>query len=177
MITELANLLDNFPGAANQTCCFAHIVNLVVKSILLQFDVYTKRNGPLDNTADEILKLAVDLDLEEELSGDNDEDGEQGEDDNYEGWIDERDQMSEEQLEELEDHVQPIRLLLIKACELKVIPCDDTHVKFNKVVQISICNQELLNHHPSEMVLGSQGPGTRPQNDASRCPDTLELDV
>lgn len=133
MITELANLLDNFPGAANQTRCFAHIVNLVVKSILSQFDVSTKRNDPLDDTADEILKLAVDLDLEEELSGDNDEDGEQGEDDNYEGWIDERDRMSEEQLEELEDHVQPVRLLLIKACERKVIPCDDTHVKSTKL--------------------------------------------
>jgi hypothetical protein len=133
MITELANLLNNFPGAANQTCCFAHIVNLVVKIILSQFNVSTKRNDPLDNAADEISKLTVDLDLEEELSGNNDEDDEQGEDDNYKGWIDERDQMSEEQLEELEDHVQPVWLLLVKACELKVIPCDDTHVKSTKL--------------------------------------------
>jgi len=34
MIAELENLLDEFPGAANQTRCFTHILNLVVKSIL-----------------------------------------------------------------------------------------------------------------------------------------------
>jgi hypothetical protein len=34
MIEELANVLDEFPGPANQTQCFLHILNLVVKSII-----------------------------------------------------------------------------------------------------------------------------------------------
>ena len=34
MINELAKILNDFPGASNQTHCFAHILNLVVKSIL-----------------------------------------------------------------------------------------------------------------------------------------------
>ena len=30
MIEELANLLDDFPGPANQTRCFTHVLNLVL---------------------------------------------------------------------------------------------------------------------------------------------------
>jgi hypothetical protein len=105
MIEELANLLDNFPGVANQTCCFTHILNLVVKSILCQFDLPKAKA----NIADEILKLADGLELEEDVSA---KEGEEGEDDNMEGWIDEREEMSEEQMEELEACVEPIRLLL-----------------------------------------------------------------
>jgi hypothetical protein len=39
MIKELANLLEDFSRAANQTSCFLHILNLVVKSIIKQFDL------------------------------------------------------------------------------------------------------------------------------------------
>jgi hypothetical protein len=107
MIEELANLLNNFPGAANQTRCFTHILNLVVKSILCQFDLPKAKA----NIADEILKLADELELKEDISA---KEGEEGEDDNMEGWIDEREEMSEEQMEELEAHIEPIQLLLIK---------------------------------------------------------------
>ena len=34
MIEELTNLLDDFPGPANQMQCFLHILNLMVKSII-----------------------------------------------------------------------------------------------------------------------------------------------
>ena len=44
MIEELANLLDDFPGPANQTWCFLHIINLVVKSIIQQFDLPKSKN-------------------------------------------------------------------------------------------------------------------------------------
>jgi hypothetical protein len=110
MIEELANLLDNFPGAANQTRCFTHILNLVVKSILAQFELPKSQA----NIADEIWKLAEGLELEEEITAKDGEEGEEGEDDNVEGWIDEREEMTERQLEELEARIEPIRLLLIK---------------------------------------------------------------
>lgn len=42
MVKHLATLVENFPGAANQTRCFTHILNLVAKSILRQFDVAKK---------------------------------------------------------------------------------------------------------------------------------------
>ncbi len=110
MINELANLLDNFPGAANQTRCFTHILNLVVKSILAQFELPKSRA----NIGDDLLKLAEGIELEEEITAKDSEEGEEGEDDNVEGWIDEREEMGERQLEELEARIEPIRLLLIK---------------------------------------------------------------
>jgi hypothetical protein len=112
MIEELANLLDNFPGAANQTRCFTHILNLVVKSILAQFELPKGKA----HISDEILKLAEELELEDEISAKEGEGGEENDDDNVEGWIDEREEMSEDQLEVLEARVEPIRLLLIKVC-------------------------------------------------------------
>jgi len=115
MIEELATLLDDFPGAANQTCCFTHILNLVVKSIILQFDLLkAQADKVLDDAANEMLKLASNIELEDEISAKDGEDGEEGEDDNNEGWIDEQGEMTESQLEELDECVQPIRLLLIK---------------------------------------------------------------
>ncbi|OCH87574.1 hypothetical protein OBBRIDRAFT_693613, partial [Obba rivulosa] len=38
MINKLSNHTSTFPGQANCTCCFDHILNLVVKSLLCLFD-------------------------------------------------------------------------------------------------------------------------------------------
>ncbi len=58
----LQHLLDDFPGAANQTRCFAHIINLVVKSILRQFDVpKTKAKEALDEASKVLLHIAEDI--------------------------------------------------------------------------------------------------------------------
>ena len=51
MIDTLAEELPTFPGGANRTRCFTHILNLVVKVILRQFD------GVKDQ-ADEMLEEA-----------------------------------------------------------------------------------------------------------------------
>jgi hypothetical protein len=45
MIQELANLLEHFPGPANQMRCFTHVLNLVVKSIIQQFDLPKIKGG------------------------------------------------------------------------------------------------------------------------------------
>ena len=115
MIDELANLLDDFPGSANQTRCFTHVLNLVVKSIIKQFDLPKEQGDQvLDEAAEELLNLAGDIELEEELSAEDGEEGEEGEDDNNEGWVDERDTMTATELKELDTQVRPIRLLLTK---------------------------------------------------------------
>ncbi len=114
MFEELVNLLNDFPGAANQTRCFTHVLNLVVKSIIKQFDIPgVQADKVLDDAVEELLKLAGDIEAEEEVS-ECGKDGEDGEDDNFEGWIDERETMSEEELEELDACVGPVRLLLTK---------------------------------------------------------------
>ena len=120
MIEELAELIDDFPGPANQMCFFLHILNLVVKSILRQFDLPKSKksisndndgNDSLDQATEELLRLASDIDLEEELTANDDDDEE---DDNDEGWIDEHEEMTEDELRELAESVGPVRLLLTK---------------------------------------------------------------
>ena len=86
MIEELANLLDNFPGAANQMHCFTHILNLVVKSILTQFELLKDKA----NIPDKILNMAEELELEDEILAKEGEGGDKEDDDNVEGWVDER---------------------------------------------------------------------------------------
>ena len=91
MINELTNLLDDFPSPANQTQCFTHILNLVVKSVLHQFDLpKSKGDRILDDGAQELLSLAGNIEFEEdELARRDGKEGEENEDDNVEGWIDE----------------------------------------------------------------------------------------
>jgi hypothetical protein len=118
MINELTDLVNNFPGAANQTQCFTHILNLVVKSILRQFDLpKTKSGKSLDDGSKELLSLASNVEVEEEILS-RDEDGgvasEEPEDDNHESWIDECTLMDDDDLEELEESVKPVRALLTK---------------------------------------------------------------
>ena len=120
MVECLEVLIDDFPGAANQTRCFLHILNLVVKSILKQFDLPKKKKKPngndddqidemIDQASKELLQLAGDVEMEGELMVDDEED-----DDNEEGWIDEREEMTEDELRDLSASVAPVRLLLTK---------------------------------------------------------------
>ena len=44
LIAEFAKSVDEFPGEANQTHCFTHILSLVAKSITKMFDA-PKRNA------------------------------------------------------------------------------------------------------------------------------------
>ena len=122
MIEELAHLIDDFPGPANQTRCFLHILNLVVKSIIRQFDPPKSKKTPdgeeddesMDEATKELLKLACEIDLEEEITARAGDEGDATEDDNDEGWVDEREEMTEEELLELAESVRPVRLLLTK---------------------------------------------------------------
>jgi len=116
MIAELANLLDDFPGPANQTRCFTHVLNLVVKSVIRQFDLpKSKGDKILDDAAKELLSLAGNIEFEEdELARRDANEEEEDDDDNVEGWIDERTLMTDIELEELDESVEPVRLLLTK---------------------------------------------------------------
>ena len=121
MVTELADLLEDFPGPANQTRCFTHVLNLVVKSIICQFDLLNSkggRNRMFDEAAKELLSLAGNIDVEEDEASRDGEDGVEGEDDNVEGWVDERTLLDDEDLEELDKSVEPVRLVLTKVRKL-----------------------------------------------------------
>lgn len=108
MIDELAKILEAFPGASNRTRCFAHILNLVARCILKQFDL-PKAQWDDDETMRAMTELAANIDQEEAEMDDG-----EGEDDSEDGMIDITAEMSEEEIEELEQTAQPVRLVLVK---------------------------------------------------------------
>jgi hypothetical protein len=80
MIDELADLLPYFRGSTNRVRCFLHILNLVARKILMQFDLPKKKPGHLETDLDQ---LAGDIDEEEpetrrELGGGEDNDNDVG---------------------------------------------------------------------------------------------------
>lgn len=119
MVEHLATLVENFPGAANQTRCFTHILNLVAKSILRQFDVAKKTaDDPPDlNEAFDALALLAEELEDSGIPADNEDDGD-GADDNDNGLGDERGGMSEEDVAELEQSLIPVRLMLTKVDDI-----------------------------------------------------------
>jgi hypothetical protein len=99
-----------------------HVLNLVVKSILRQFELPKPKSGEsLDDGSKDLLSLAGNVEDEEEVLSREGEGGvaaEEPEDDNLEGWIDERTLMDNNDLGVLEESVKPVRVLLTKARRL-----------------------------------------------------------
>jgi len=113
MIAELAEILETFPGSANRTRCFTHILNLVARSIIHQFDLPKSQADAALNAADqELVDLAEELN-DEEMDGDLELEDDTDEDD-VEGWVDEYAQMLEEDRVELDESIRPVKLVLAK---------------------------------------------------------------
>jgi hypothetical protein len=114
MIDELEVMLEDFPGAPNRTRCFTHILNLVAKSVMKQFDLPKAKAGEaLTAAAQALSTLAGDIETEEtEMGGDMAQDGD--DDDDEDGLADVRDGMSDEEIAELDESLQPVRLVLVK---------------------------------------------------------------
>lgn len=118
MIDSLAEILDDFPGAPNRTRCFAHTLNLVAKCIMRQFNTpkTKKRQG-----GDGWDKAFVALDaLADELQSDSDEDDNESEpEENEDGEIEEgrydgREEMTAEEVRDLQKTVEPVQRVLVK---------------------------------------------------------------
>jgi len=90
----------------------------VAKSVIQQFDVEKgKADEALDEAELELRALAEGIDLEDvETQGDQEDD-----DDNVEGWIDERNVLSVDDHEELDVSVRPVKLVLVKVNKLKFV--------------------------------------------------------
>ncbi|KAF8718330.1 hypothetical protein AX14_011894 [Amanita brunnescens Koide BX004] len=93
LIERLSEVVPSFGGQGARICCFAHVVNLVVKSILSQFDapgedLETEDNGDLQESLIDLAKLAdglidnMEFELEEVPPEERDAD-------NNDGWVDE----------------------------------------------------------------------------------------
>ena len=114
MVNALANILENFPGEPNQTRCFLHILNLVAKTIIKQFDVPKKKTGEGTKDVDfSVLEALADgIELEEHATQLADEEIEV---DNEEGWIDKTSLLSDEERDRLNNDILPIRQVIVKA--------------------------------------------------------------
>ena len=115
MIDVLPTLLTEFPGKKNRMRCFAHILNLVAKIILRQFDIPKAKDGAiLDEAAQAMADLAEEIEFEGEqmvldMAFDDDL-----MDDDEDGMMDIREDMTLDEVKELEQSVKPVRMVLIK---------------------------------------------------------------
>jgi hypothetical protein len=118
MMDHLSTLLDDFPGASNQTRCFLHILSITAKSIIKQFDVPKAKNGvAMGQAAQALAILAEGLDNEEQESYGAQECGDDEVDDPpLDGWIDFRDGLTVEQRNEIDMNIQPVQATLTKVC-------------------------------------------------------------
>lgn len=118
MIEHLSEILDGFPGAANQTRCFAHTLSISAKAILKQFDIPKgKDDEVLDVAAQAFAELAEELDIEEQSTLDEQEMEDEEEDDRpLDAWIDFREELTREERMVLDASIQPVRSTLIKVC-------------------------------------------------------------
>jgi hypothetical protein len=116
MIRHLGVLIDKFKGRKSQTRCFAHILNLIAKSIIRQFDVPRAQvDKVFDEATEALMELAGNINVEErETVERGDDQDEEEEDGNTADWVDEREAMNVEELAELDENVQPVRLMLVK---------------------------------------------------------------
>jgi hypothetical protein len=130
MAEKLEDLLPAF-ASSNRARCFTHVLNLIAKSLLKQFDVAKKSESDdeLNEEEAELLNLAMDLETEE-LTMAQESDGDDGEiqkDDDSEGWVDEVAALSPEEREMLEDDVRPVKMMLVKVSQRK----QSTHLRLN----------------------------------------------
>lgn len=152
MIEELEQLLAVFPGEAGWTRCLAHIINLIAKSVIKQFDIPKAKTGEvLDDALEELIALANEIEVEERLTRESANEDDDLEDDNEEGWIDEQAKLSKEDQEKLNKDVQLVRLVLVK---ISVLLVDVGFIDWSTALalQDGLCHQELIDHYPAQMV-------------------------
>ena len=85
MIVKLSDLIKSFPRDTNCVWCFDHVIALVGKSSIHQFDVLKgQADAALDEAGRELRDLAEGIDIEDEMmqgeweipgDDDNEEDG------------------------------------------------------------------------------------------------------
>lgn len=124
MIDCLRDILKVFPGDANRSRCFNHVIALVAKRMVRQFDVNPKEaDAALDEAEQALRELAEGIDSEELITrGSQDADDEEDDDEADEEDVFEE-EMSPEDRAELDASTRPVRLVLVKVGRL-----DDVHV-------------------------------------------------
>ncbi|GJF00150.1 hypothetical protein PsYK624_164290 [Phanerochaete sordida] len=119
MVARLTVLENSFIGRVYQVRCFAHVINLVAMTVLCQFDSGCKRDSAAcdENDVDRAVKLLGELAVELDLEGVRD--GKEVEvKDDINGWINEQEDLSEEERKELWESMLSVKLMLAKLQKL-----------------------------------------------------------
>jgi hypothetical protein len=118
MIQYLSEALTKFSELTNQTRCFAHTINLIVKSILKPFELQKDKeiqefNDVIQNLAD----VLEDGDIEEEDredDEDNDNNNDNKDNEDNEDNKDNKDNKDNDDKAEYDMSLSPIKLMLLK---------------------------------------------------------------
>ena len=117
MISELEYLLPEF-SPVNHIRCFLHVINLVARTLVRQFDAPKKIVGGANPDDEAIIELAGDMEFEDrttcerllEESGNNAAE----DDDDVDGWADEMAALSQAERDVLTESTRPVKMVLVK---------------------------------------------------------------
>jgi hypothetical protein len=150
IIEAMEGLLTGFADQASRTRCFAHIINLVAKMVMHQFDTPKQQaDVTLSAVESELRDLEKDdLDTEDMRDGADDNGG----CDNQEGWVDERETMLERKRERLEASVKPMQLVLTKVSDSSTDFGKKTHWINRLIVEKAVLQPNLLDNNSSALM-------------------------
>ena len=111
MIDELESSIESFSGSETRSRCFDHIINLVAKTMIKQFDIHYE----FDGAEMELQDLAKGEDIEEAVTlAERDAEGcEDDETDEKDGG-DNQNTMSEGEQERMAESARPVKRMLVK---------------------------------------------------------------
>jgi hypothetical protein len=117
MIKELAEFIPGFEGEVGHTRCFLHVVNLVAKSLIHQFDVHSSQTEVDEEQQPEVTDEAEVEGTPSDDAADSDESEDTTADDD-DGFVDEVETLGEGE-KELHIHtIRPVKAVLVKVSTL-----------------------------------------------------------
>jgi hypothetical protein len=156
MIEYLSKVLDDFPGPANQTRCFAHTINLCAKAILRQFDMQKKKDVRAFNDVALALAALADEDrFDTEPVTSNGEEVVDKEENRHED--EDNKDVDDVEDEELAANLQPIWSMLMKVCLHFLSPhfLNPNRIAYQrqkKAAKTCVQPQELVDNPSSSLV-------------------------
>jgi hypothetical protein len=121
MIEEIDDRIEDY-SQVNHVQCFLHVVNLVAKSLLNQFEprkMKTVPDGQETEVEKEIARLVDGLEAEAERSRVVAGDESDGDDDDSNGIMDAKDVVGEAEREQFHAIIRPVQLILAKVSKKK----------------------------------------------------------
>lgn len=119
MVDELAERIEEYSGEEHCTQCFAHVVNLIAKSLLNQFKPPKKhKEDALDALEWDLLVLAKGLEREDiDTRLEEADTGCMAEKDDVDGLINKVDLLSVKDRAQWETETRPVQMALVKVKE------------------------------------------------------------